>query len=131
MATKKIVQDIVPSKRRSIRDVVLNKDDEPVRKNSPHTAAFRAERGIRVPVHLEHAVASPLFNFKKRNSRRKKEKNYQKSHMASHWSRSRMLRRHCLCGFDFSRSCLSFYFVAITKRACWGHLYRGAKRGIA
>lgn len=74
MATKKIVQDIVPSKRRSIRDVVLNKDDEPVRKNSPHTAAFRAERGIRVPVHLEHAVASPSSTSKKEIRGGKKKK---------------------------------------------------------
>ena len=54
MAPKKIVQDIVPSKRRSIRDVTLN--DEPMRKSTPKAAMSRADRGIRVPVHLEHTA---------------------------------------------------------------------------
>ena len=57
MPQKKIVQDILPSKRRTIRDVSL--DDEPTKKSSarPSTSASRADRGIRVPIHLEHAAA--------------------------------------------------------------------------
>jgi len=72
MATKKIVQDIVPSRRRTIRDVALDK--ESMRKNSSHTAAFRAERGIRVPVHLEHADTLPSSTSKKEIRAGKKKK---------------------------------------------------------
>ncbi|MDR3558606.1 MAG: hypothetical protein P4L61_03675 [Candidatus Pacebacteria bacterium] len=43
MAPKKIVQDIMPSKRRSIREV------------SRPSELSRADRGIRVPMHVEHA----------------------------------------------------------------------------
>ena len=52
MAQKKIIQDILPSKRRSIRDVTLDK--EYPRNNSVNSVTNRADRGIRVPIHLEH-----------------------------------------------------------------------------
>jgi hypothetical protein len=52
MAQKKIIQDILPSKRRSIRDVTLDKESP--KKSSESSAANRADRGIRVPIHLEH-----------------------------------------------------------------------------
>jgi hypothetical protein len=52
MAQKKIIQDILPSKRRSIRDVTLDKESP--RNNSVNSVTNRADRGIRVPIHLEH-----------------------------------------------------------------------------
>lgn len=52
MTTKKIIQDILPGKRRSIRDVALDKESP--KNNSESSAANRADRGIRVPMHLEH-----------------------------------------------------------------------------
>src|ERR1035437_4691555 len=52
MPTKKIIQDILPSKRRTIRDVALDKESP--RNNSVSRATNRADRGIRVPIHLEH-----------------------------------------------------------------------------
>ena len=64
MAQKKIVQDIMPSKRRSIREVSI--EGEPTKKTPPRTELSRADRGIRVPMHLEHvqeakrAAAAPL-----------------------------------------------------------------------
>ena len=52
MPTKKIIQDILPGKRRSIRDVTLDKESP--RNNSVNGITNRADRGIRVPIHLEH-----------------------------------------------------------------------------
>src|ERR1035437_3172951 len=52
MPTKKIIQDILPSKSRTIRDVALDKESP--RNNSVSRATSRADRGIRVPIHLEH-----------------------------------------------------------------------------
>jgi len=54
MPTRKIVQDILPTKRRSIRDVTLDKD--PAKKSPARVQETRAERGIRVPIHLDHAA---------------------------------------------------------------------------
>jgi hypothetical protein len=52
MAQKKIIQDILPSKRRTIRDVTLEKKSP--RNNSVGSATNLADRGIRVPIHIEH-----------------------------------------------------------------------------
>ncbi len=55
MVSKKIVQDIVSSKRRSIREVNLS--EGPEEKNPQNTAyagISREDIGIRVPLHLDH-----------------------------------------------------------------------------
>src|ERR1035437_5231227 len=66
MPTKKIIQDILPSKRRTIRDVALDKESP--RNNSESRATSRADRGIRVPIHLEHTVESKRAEKKSDNS---------------------------------------------------------------
>jgi len=75
MAPKKIVQDILPSKRRTIRDVPTA--DEQAKKTQSKPAATHSERGIRVPIHRERtaeekhpspAASSPSVKDKERKN---------------------------------------------------------------
>ena len=50
----KKVQDIIPSKRRTIREVAL--ENESSKNASVHAEKRSADRGVRVPVHLTHTV---------------------------------------------------------------------------